>query len=185
MGQTFVFLLAILGLLGYFVSKIYNQINRLNSRVERNFSGIDTQLSRRHGVIKKLVSSVDGEQKSIVSQFEALTNLVEKANLQRGNQQAFLDTENQISRMWNQILNLPQLQSIRGFQDLNKQIAEIEEEIAAARRTYNDSVERFNTYLVSFPTGFIAQLLFKQFQQKAYFQATADERQDSDINFNF
>ena len=145
MGQTFVFLLAILGLLGYFVSKIYNQINRLNSRVERNFSGIDTQLSRRHGVIKKLVSSVNAEQKSIINQFEALTNLVEKANLQRGNQQAFLDTENQISRMWNQILNLPQLQSIRGFQDFNKQIAELEEEIAAARRTYNDSVERFNT----------------------------------------
>ncbi|MBD2138348.1 hypothetical protein H6F32_12260 [Anabaena sp. FACHB-1237] len=78
MGQTFVFLLAMLGLLGYFVSKIYNEMNRLNSRVNRNFSGIDTQLSRRHAVIKKLVSSIGAEQKSIINQFEALTNLVEK-----------------------------------------------------------------------------------------------------------
>ncbi|ACK73977.1 LemA family protein (plasmid) [Gloeothece citriformis PCC 7424] len=184
MGQIFVVLLAMLGLLGYLASKIYNELTRLNSRVNRNFSGIDTQLSRRHAVIKKLVASVGAEQKNIINQFEALTNLIEKANLQRGNQQAFFDTENQISRMWNQILNLPQLKSIRGFQDLNKQIAEIEEEIAASRRTYNDSVERFNTYFASFPAGFIAQLLFKQFQEKAYFQATAEERQDIDINFN-
>ncbi|MBD2504091.1 LemA family protein [Anabaena azotica] len=181
MGNIFVFLLIVLGFLGYLVSQIYNELTRLNSRVDRNFSGIDTQLSRRHAVIKKLVASVGREEKSVINQFEALTKLIEKANLQRGNQQAVFDTENQISRMWNQILNLPQLQSIRGFRDLNKQIAEIEEEIAASRRTYNDSVERFNTYLMSFPAGFIAQLLFKQFQQKTYFQATAEERQDIEI----
>ncbi|MFN5854977.1 MAG: LemA family protein [Pseudanabaenaceae cyanobacterium] len=184
MGDAFIFLLVVLAFLGYLVSQIYNELNRLNSRVDRNFSGIDTQLSRRHAVIKKLVASVGAEQKNLIDQFEALTRLVEKANSQRGNQKSFLDTEDQISRVWNQVLNLPQLRNVRGFNNLNTQIAEIEEEIAAARRTYNASVEKFNTYFISFPTGFIAQLLFKQFEEKAYFHATDEEKKDPDITFS-
>lgn len=181
MGNVIFFLFAILGFCVYLVSRIYNDLSRLNARVNRNFSGIDTQLSRRHAVIKNLLGSVGREQKSVMDQFEALTKLIEKANLLRGNQQAYFETENQISRMWNQLLNLPQIQSIRGFQDLNKQIAELEEEIAASRRTYNDSIEKLNVYLVSFPKGFIAQLMFKQFQNKAYFEATEEERKNIDI----
>lgn len=181
MGSLFLFLIIILGLLGYFVSQMYNELARLNARVDRNFSGIDTQLSRRHAVIKNLLGSVSREQKSVMDQFEALTTLVEKADLQRSNPQAYFDTEKQISRMWNQLLNLPQIQNIVGFRDLNKQIAELEEELAASRRTYNASVERLNTYLISFPTGFIAQLLFKRFQERPYFEATAEERQNIDV----
>ena len=109
---------------------------------------------------------------------------MEKAELQRGNQTAFLDTEGQVSRVWNQILNLPQMKNIPGFRDLNKQISEIEEEIAAARMSYNSSIEKFNIYLFSFPAGFIAKLLFEQFQKKSFFESTREERQDVEINFN-
>jgi LemA protein len=184
MSQIFFLLLVLTGALGYYVSTIYNELNRLNSRVERNFSGVDTQLSRRHAVIKKLVSSIGAEQKNVLDQLGLLISLVEKAELQRGNQTAFLDTEGQVSRVWNQILNLPQMKNIPGFRDLNKQISEIEEEIAAARMSYNSSIEKFNIYLFSFPAGFIAKLLFEQFQKKSFFESTREERQDVVINFN-
>jgi len=58
-----VFLLILIAIFGFGITKIYNSLNSLEGRVERNLSGVDVVLEERHNTIKKL-SCHSREEKS-------------------------------------------------------------------------------------------------------------------------
>ncbi|NER39773.1 MAG: LemA family protein [Oscillatoria sp. SIO1A7] len=176
-----VFLLIIGAVFGFLVSKIYNSLNSLEGRVKRNLSGVDVVLEERHNTIKKLKAVVTQEKKNLREQFERLADLIEHSGASKGNPKEYFETENKISLIWTQTLELPEIQQVKGFEKLSDSIIDIEQEISAARRTYNASVERFNNELGSFPSGFVAQLLFKRFESKEFFKATEQTRKDVDL----
>jgi len=180
-----VFILILFAIFGFYVSNIYNSLNSLESRVQRNLSGVDVVLEERHNTIKKLKAVVTQEQKNLRSQFDRLVDLIEHSGAAKGNTKEYFDTENEISRLWLRTIELPEIQQVKGFEKLSDQIIDIEQEISAARRTYNASVERFNNQFGSFPEGFIAKLLLKKFQAREFFKATKETRQDVDLeNWN-
>lgn len=177
-----IFLLILIGIFVFYLSKIYNKLNALENRVSRNFSGVSIELEKRTDTINQLKGLARQEQTVLLKQFERLTNLIERSNRTRGNAKDYFEAENEISVVFGQVIQLPEIQEIRGFEQLRNTIVDIEQNIAAARRTYNSSVERFNNELGKFPNGLIAQLLFQQFQPKEFFQAAPEAHKVPDMD---
>ncbi len=183
--DTLIFIVILVVIFVFYIGNIRNHLNTLDSRVERNLSGVDIVLEERHNTIKKLKGLASQEQKNLREQFERLAELIEHSTAKKGNLKEYFDTENKISLIWSQTIQLPEIQQVKEFSKLSNTIINLEQEIAAARRTYNGSVERLNNGLESFPNGLIAQMIFKKFQFKEYFKATEETRKDIDMeNWN-
>ena len=75
----------------------------------------------------------------------------------------------------------PNLQANSSFVQLQHSLNKIEDELAAARRTYNSAATEFNVTLEAFPTNLVAKLFGKK--QKELFTATDNSRNSMNVNF--
>ena len=75
--------------------------------------------------------------------------------------------------------NYPTLKANENFLHLQGTLNEIEEQISAARRAYNQSVTDYNNAIQMFPTNFMAG--FMKLEQKELFSVPSSERQNVDV----
>ncbi len=161
----------ILGVLILYVLFTYNSFIRLRNQVVNSFSGIDVQLKRRNDLVPNLIGVVKGYAKHEKSLFEsiaktrsALSSALEKQDLQKvSKDDAVLSSS--LKSVLAVAENYPALKANENFLDLQKKIARIENQIAAARRIYNANVTIFNTKLELFPNNIFNKLAkFSQFE---------------------
>lgn len=144
-------------------------------------AGIDVQLANRRDTLTKLFDQVKGSMK-----FEKET-MTQIAELRSGKitpeNRAQIDsmTEN-ISRQINfQMEAYPDLKSTAAIKDLMRASYDIEQDLAASRRTYNSAVSDFNTKINSYPTSVIAASM--GLSTLIPFAATVEQRQDVKMEF--
>ena len=78
--------------------------------------------------------------------------------------------------------NYPDLRATENFQQLSRNLSEIEDEIQASRRIYNSNVQAYNTKIQIFPNSVVASQ--GGFTEREFFEITdATEREPVEVKF--
>ena len=158
---------------------IYNGLVALRQRVNQAFSDIDVQTRLRHDLIPNLVETVKGYAAHERGTLEAVVQARNAAvTAQTGGVAAQAAAENVLSGALRQLFALseayPDLKANQNFQQLQTELSDIENKIAAARRFFNNAVQEYNTGIQQFPAVLMAGAL--GFTQKEFFDVGVDER---------
>ena len=158
---------------------IYNGLVALRQRVNQAFSDIDVQTKLRHDLIPNLVETVKGYAAHERGTLEAVVQARNAAvTAQAGGVAAQAAAENVLSGALRQLFALseayPDLKANQNFQQLQAELSDIENKIAAARRFFNNAVQEYNTGIQQFPAVLMAGAL--GFTQKEFFDVGVDER---------
>ena len=185
--MVFVIIIIVLLLLaGLIYVLLRNSLISLNQRVGESWSGIDVQLKRRHDLVPNLVESVKGYATHEQETFEKVTQARAAAMAASGPAQAG-QAEGQLTAALGGLRvvaeQYPQLRATENFQQLQRQLSELEDEIQASRRIYNSNVQQFNTRIQQFPASIPAKQM--GYAEKEYFAITeAGEREVPEVSFS-
>jgi LemA protein len=150
---------------------IYNGLVRRKNVVAEAWSGIEAQLKRRADLIPNLVETVKGYATHERSTFDELARLRSASQTTQGVAQR-AETELAITAAIGRVMAVaeayPQLRASENFQSLQKDLAEIEDQIQMARRYYNGAVRDYNVMIEQFPSNLIASSF--AFTRAAFFQ---------------
>jgi len=142
----------------YYVAK-RNSIIAARNRVDESWSGIDVQLKRRHDLVPNLVETVKGYAAHESQVFEKATKARAEAMSAHGvgeTAQAEQKLTGALTDLRAVAENYPTLRATENFQQLSRQLTQLEDEIQAARRIYNSNVQSYNTDIEQFPASIIA-----------------------------
>ncbi|MFZ2654873.1 MAG: LemA family protein, partial [Victivallales bacterium] len=166
------------------VAVIYNILVYRRNQADNVFSTIDVMLKRRYDLIPNLVETVKGYAKHEKDTFEKVAEIRAKAILEgtSTNEKVNLDgeMESALGRIFAIAESYPELKANENFLNLQKNLTEMEEQIAAARRAYNAAVTDFNNSCEMFPTNIFASLF--GFEKKKLFQVSDNEKQPVKIS---
>jgi LemA protein len=164
-------LLGVLALVAAWAVLSYNTLVRARNKVDEAWSGVDVQLKRRHDLVPNLVSTVKGYAAHERATLEAVTEARGAARAATG-PGAVERAEAKLTSALGAVNALaeayPELRAAESFQRLQAELAEIEDEIQAARRIYNSNVQDYNTRVQVFPTLLIAGPL--SFDAREFFE---------------
>jgi LemA protein len=153
---------------------------------KQSFSDIDVQLKLRFDLVPNLVETVKGYA---THEKETLENVIKARNafLSAGdNIDAKIEADNQLAGALKSIFALaesyPDLKANASFTQLQNELSDIENKIAAARRFFNSATQEYNTYIEIFPNNIIAGM-FNFKVEKSYEIENAEERENVKVKF--
>src|SRR5262249_25143730 len=159
MSTTGWIVLGVIVVLVLWVIMIYNQLVAMRQRVGQAFADVDVQLKQRHDLIPNLVETVKGYAAHERGTLEEVVRARNAAITAQGRGQQVL-AENQISGALRPLFALsesyPDLKANQNFQQLQSELSDIENKLAAARRFFNNSVQEYNTGIQQFPAALFA-----------------------------
>jgi len=172
-------------LLGLTFVLIRNGMIASRNKVDESWSGIDVQLKRRHDLIPNLVETVKGYATHENQTFTAVTQARADA-MKAGSVEATQEAEAKLSGALTDLRAVaeqyPNLRATENFQQLQRDLNEIEDEIQASRRIYNSNVQSYNTKIQIFPNSIIANS--GGFTAREFFEIeTAAERDPVQVKF--
>jgi LemA protein len=181
MSTTSWVVLGVVVVLVLWIIMIYNQLVAMRQRVGQSFADVDVQLKLRHDLIPNLVETVKGYAAHERGTLEAVIKARNEAIAAQGPAQQAA-AENMLTGALRQLFALsesyPDLKANQNFQQLQTEIADVENKIAAARRFFNNAVSEYNTGIQQFPAALFASGL--GFRQREFFDVGGDERQRLD-----
>lgn len=168
------------------VIAIYNSLVRLRVRSREALSDIDVQTKRRYDLIPNLVETVKGYMAHERGVLENVTKARTQAMSAGGSALDKAAAENQLTNTLKTLFavseNYPDLKANVNFLDLQRELADTENKIQAARRFYNTVVSELNTKIESFPSNTIANAF--KFQKEKFFEISeAVEKEPVKIKF--
>lgn len=138
----------------------YNGFVRLRNLVQEAWRQIDVELHRRHDLIPNLVETVKGYAAHERGVFEAVTQARAAAAAPGSSPAEQAAQENVLSGALRQLFAVaeayPQLRASENFSQLQAELTNTEDRIAAGRRFYNANVRQLNTRVETFPPSLIA-----------------------------
>jgi LemA protein len=156
---AFLVLAGLLALIVLWAVLTNNSFIRARNKVDESWSGIDVQLKRRHDLVPNLVATVKGYAAHERETLGEVTEARARA-LQANGPAAQGEAESRLSTALGGVRAVaeqyPELRAAESFQRLQVQLAETEDEIAAARRIYNSNVQLYNTRTQVFPGSIVA-----------------------------
>jgi LemA protein len=161
-----------------------NSFIRARNKVDEAWSGVDVQLKRRHDLVPNLVETVRGYATHERETLELVTRARAAAQAAEGPDES-AQAEATLSTALGNIRALaeqyPQLRATENFQRLQAELAQIEDEIQAARRIYNSNVQTYNTRIQIFPNSLVAG---RNFMPRRFFEiAVSAERSVPTVAF--
>ena len=177
--------LGVVLLLGLVFILIRNSIIGSRNRVDEAWSGIDVQLKRRHDLVPNLVETVKGYATHEQKTFENVTKARAAAMQAEGPAQASA-AEGMLTQALGGLRvvaeQYPELRATENFQQLSRNLSELEDEIQASRRIYNSNVQAYNTKIQIFPNSVVANS--GGFTAREFFEIeTAAEREPVQVKF--
>lgn len=176
-----VVVLLVIILVGWFIST-RNRFIKMEQDVENSLSRIDVYLTKRFDVLTKMLDATKGytkHEKETLAQVVEMRNPGANASLK---EKAEFDAQmDSVARQLNIVVEqYPQLKADNMFNNLQKSISEVEENLQAARSNYNANVSSFNKAILVFPASIVAG---KRFTKKEYFEAEEAKKQDVKLEF--
>jgi LemA protein len=176
---------AILLLLVLAVVAMYNRLVRLRNRSENTWAQVDVQLRRRYDLIPNLVEAVRGYASHERETFEEVTKARAAAQQAQGVEQQ-AQAENALTAALGRLFALaeayPQLRATENFQQLQAQLADVEQNLVVARQVYNDTVLTYDNALETVPTNIVAGLF--NFSPRAYFETEGVTREAPSVQLS-
>ena len=170
MSTSTLIALAVIVVLVLWVIAIYNGLVSMRQRVNQAFADVDVQLRQRHDLIPNLVETVKGYAAHERGTLDEVVKARNAAVAAQGPEQKAA-AENMLSGALRQLFALaeayPDLKANANFQQLQAELTDIENKIAAARRFFNSAVQEYNTSIQRFPAALFAAAL--GFAPKDYF----------------
>ena len=177
MSTSTVIVLVVIGILIVWAIGVYNSLVSMRQRVNQAYADIDVQLRQRHDLVPNLVETVKGyaaHERGTLDEVVKARNVAMAA--QGPAQQAA--AENMLTGALRQLFAVaeayPDLKASANFQQLQAELTDLENKIAASRRFFNNAVQEYNTGIQQFPAALFAGSL--GFQPKEFFEVGADER---------
>jgi len=181
-------ILGIIVLIAIWVVSLYNGLVKLRNRRQNAFADIDVQLRQRHDLVPQLVETVKGyashEKELLLRVTEART-----AAMSAGSIDDKIKAEQQLTAALQglkvQVEAYPDLKANQNFLQLQEELSDIENKLAAARRFFNGATTEYNNAVESFPGNLIARNF--GFQREVFFDLGEDNRKQMEeppkINF--
>ena len=157
--SIFYVILGVLALIIIAVIGIYNSLVSRRNRIDEAWSDIEVQMKRRYDLIPNVVETVKGyaaHEKGV------LENVTKARTMAMGAKTAdeHVKAENMLSSTLKTLFavseNYPDLKANANFLELQRELADTENKIQAARRFYNGNVMEYNTKIDTFPSNLIA-----------------------------
>ncbi len=154
-------ILGIIVLLVLMAISLYNRLVRLRNNREQAFADVDVQLKQRHDMIPQLVDAVKGymqHERGVLTEItEARANAMKATSINDK-----IVAEQRLSTALDglkvAVEAYPDLKASQNFLDLQNEISDIENKIAAARRFFNSATKELNTATELFPSNIVATL---------------------------
>lgn len=182
-GVTMETFLIVAGLILLSIVFMYNTLISKKNQVENIFAGLDAILKKRYDLLPNLVASVKEYMVHERITLEKITELRTKALGKNLDNATKIALEKQLSSMLGNLMvaveNYPTLKANENFLHLQGTLNELEEQISAARRAYNQSVTDYNNAIEMFPTNFMANLM--KLERKEVFSVPSSERANVDV----
>jgi LemA protein len=163
----------VLGIVVVFVIwaiSIYNGLVAMRQRTNQAFADIDVQLKQRHDLIPNLIETVKGYAAHERGTLEAVVQARNAAIAAPGVEQK-VAAENVLSGALRQLFalseNYPNLKANANFQQLQTDLSDIENKLAASRRFFNSAVQEYNTGIQQLPASLFAGAF--GFTQRTFF----------------
>lgn len=157
---------------------LYNTMLSKRNKLENAYSSLDVMLKRRYDLIPNIVDTVKAYAKYEKETLEGIMNLRKEADECNNSK----DLENVSSQYNNFITDVdmlaeqyPDLKASDNFIHLQKVLTDTEEQISAARRTYNAHVQNYNTYISIIPINMFAKLF--NFKKYDFFEINPNEKE--------
>lgn len=167
----------IIVVIAIFAIMLYNRMVSLRQVVNQAWSDISVQLKQRHDLVPNLVETVKGYAAHERGTLEAVTQ-ARTAAVSAASPEAQAKAENMLTGALRQLFALseayPDLKANQNFLQLQSDLSDIENKIAAARRFFNNAVQEFNTAIQSFPMVLVAGPM--GFTQRTFFEVDEGER---------
>jgi LemA protein len=154
-------LLGIIVILVLMTISLYNRLVKLRNNREQAFADVDVQLKQRHDMIPQLVDSVKGymgHERGVLTEItEARANAMKATSI---NDKIAAETRlsTALDGLKVAVEAYPDLKASQNFLDLQNEIADVENKIAAARRFFNSATKELNVATELFPSNIIATL---------------------------
>jgi LemA protein len=186
MAIATIIVIAIPVLIVLWVIMSYNGLVSWRNQVKNAWSQIDVQLKRRYDLIPNLVETVKGYAKHESGTLEAVIKARNSAMAATTPQQVG-QAENVLQGTLKSLFalseNYPDLKANQNFLALQEELTSTENKISFARQFYNDTVNRFNTMIQSFPKNMLAGMF--GFQAAQLFEVEApEERKAVKVSFS-
>ncbi len=177
MGTAGWIILGIIVLVVIYLIFLYNRLVALRQTVNQSWSDISVQLKQRHDLVPNLVETVKGYASHERQTLEAVVAARNAAVAAQG-PAAQAQAENMLTGALRQLFALaeayPDLKANQNFLQLQTELADLENKIAASRRFFNNAVQEYNTAIEQFPAVFIARNM--GFQGREFFELDEGER---------
>lgn len=175
--MTVLIILGVVLLLGLMCIGMYNSLIKLRNNRENAFANIDVQLKQRHDLIPQLVATVKGYAQH---EKELLTRVTEAraAAMQATGINDKIQAENQLTSALSglrvSLEAYPDLKSNQNFLQLQNEISDIENKLAATRRYFNTATRELNNKVQTFPSNILAGMF--GFHKEPMFEVPTEER---------
>ncbi len=169
-------ILGVLGIIVIWLISIFNRIIALKQKRNNAFSDIDVQLKQRHDLIPNLVNTVKAYAKHESELLSKVTDARAMA-MKGGTVKDKSEAESILGAAMMNLMavaeNYPDLKADTNFRQLQDELSEIENKIAAARRFFNNATSEFNTVIQQFPGVIVARIF--NFSEEDFFELSEDE----------
>ena len=162
---------------------MYNSLVGKKNQVENIFASVDTMLKKRYDLIPNLVASVSKymeHEKSLLTEVTELRAQANKPNVSDA-QKIALDAKMSaaLGSLMIAVEAYPDLKANENVMHLQRSLNEVEEQISAARRAYNQAVTDYNNAIEMIPTNFMATAM--NYKRKEVFMIPENERKNVNV----
>lgn len=174
---TGIIILVIVVLLAIWCVSLYNNLVKLRNNRENAFANIDVQLKQRHDLVPQLVATVKGyathEREVLQRVTEArtaamgATTINDKINAENALTSALAGLKVSLEAY-------PDLKANQNFMQLQNEIADLENKLAAVRKFFNSATRELNNAVETFPSNIFAKMF--GFKKEPMFEVPQEER---------
>ena len=151
---------------------MYNGLVKLRNNRENAFANIDVQLKQRYDLVPQLVSTVKGyasHEKDVLEKVTAARAAAMSATTIDEKVAADKAMSSALSGLKVSLEAYPELKANQNFLQLQTELADIENKLAATRRFFNSSTREYNNACEVFPSNIIAGMF--HFTRAAMYEA--------------
>ena len=175
--MTWITIIVIVVGLGILMASIYNNLVKLRNNRENAFADIDVQLKQRFDLVPQLVATVQGyatHEKELLENITAARTAGVNASSIDDKIKADQQLTSALAGLKIQVEAYPDLKANQNFMQLQGELADIENKLAAVRRFFNSATRELNNAVQTFPSNIFAGMF--GFHKEAMYEIEASQR---------
>ena len=175
--MTLIIVLVAVALIALWLVSLYNRLVSLRNNRENAFANIDVQLKQRYDLVPQLVATVKGyatHEREVLERVSAARAAAMGAQSVNDKIMADNALTSALAGLKVSLEAYPDLKANQNFLQLQTEIADIENKLAATRRFFNSTTRELNTAVQAFPSNLIAGMF--GFHKEPMFEIAQEDR---------